>query len=95
MKLPFAPSVTKINGQYYLVPCRAGTPYRTIIKCDEKTAKIAELLSSNISEARMIEKAKEIITDITLEEIVAIVKKVRKVIGSHEFKEKALEVIEI
>ncbi len=95
MKLPFTPSVNKINGNYYLVPCKAGTHYRTIIKCDEHTAKIVNMLSSNISEARMIEQAKEIFKDITLTDIISAVRKVRSIIGSHEFKEEVLEVIEI
>lgn len=95
MRLPFRPSVNKINGNYYLVPSRAGTPYKTIIKCDERMAKIVNLLSSNISEARMITEAKEILTDLTLEDIVGAVKKAREIIGSHEFKENVLEVLEI
>ena len=95
MRLPFKPSVNKINGNYYLVPCKAGTPYKTIIKCDEHMAKIVSLLSSNISEARMITEAKEILTDLTLEDIVAAVKKAREIIGSYEFKENVLEVVEI
>ena len=95
MRLPFKPSVNKINGNYYLVPYKAGTPYKTIIKCDEHTAKIVNLLSSKISEARMIPEAKEIFTDLTLEDITSAVKKVREIIGSHEFKENVLEVVEI
>ncbi|MEE1046111.1 MAG: hypothetical protein U0M60_01670 [Clostridia bacterium] len=95
MRLPFKPSVNKINGNYYLVPSRAGTPYKTIIKCDERMAKIVNLLGSNISEARMITEAKEILTDLTLEDITIAVKKAREIIGSYEFKENVLEVIEI
>lgn len=95
MKLPFTPSVNKINGKYYLIPCKAGTPYRTIIKCDENTAKIVNLLSNNISELRMLEKAKEIIKDFDPTELLAMVRNVRNIIKSHEFKEKVLEVLEI
>lgn len=95
MRLPFKPSVNKINGNYYLVPSRAGTTYKTIIKCDERMAKIVNLLSGNISEARMIIEAKEILTDLTLEDIITAVKKVREIIGSHEFKENVFEVLEI
>lgn len=95
MKMPFKTSVNKINGNYYLVPCSAGTPYKTIIKCDEHMAKIVNLLNSNISEARMITEAKEALTDLTLEEITIAVKKVRQIISSYEFKENILEVLEI
>lgn len=95
MRLPFKISVNKINDNYYLVPCKAGTSYKTIIKCDELMAKILNLLNSNISEVRMIAEAREIITDLTLEDIVAAVKKAREIIGSHEFKENVLEVLEI
>ena len=95
MRLPFKISVNKINDNYYLVPCKAGSPYKTIIKCDERMAKIVNLLSSNISEAHMITQAKEILTDLTLEDITTAVKKVREIIGSHEFKENVFEVLEI
>lgn len=95
MRLPFKISVNKINDNYYLVPCKAGSPYKTIIKCDERMAKIVNLLNSNISEARMITEAKALLTDLTLEDITTAVKKVRKIIGSHEFKENVFEVLEI
>ena len=95
MRLPFKISVNKINDNYYLVPCKAGSPYKTIIKCDECMAKIVSLLNSNISEAHMITQAKEILADLTLEDIVAAVKKAREIIKSHEFKENVLEVFEI
>lgn len=95
MRLPFKISVNKINDNYYLVPCKAGSPYKTIIKCDERMAKIVNLLNSNISEARMITEAKEILTDLTLEDIITAVKKAREVIKSHEFKENVLEVLVI
>lgn len=95
MRLPFKPSVNKINGNYYLVPSRAGTPYKTIIKCDETTAQIVNLLSTNIGECRMIEQATLLLPNMTTEEITPIVRRVRDVIGNHEFKENVLEVIEI
>ena len=95
MKLPFKTSVNKINGNYYLVPCKSGTPYKTIIKCDERMAKIINLLNSNISEVRMIAQAKELLSDLALEDITAAVKKAREIISSHEFKENVLEVFEV
>lgn len=95
MKLPFTPSVNKINGNYYLIPCKSGTPYRTIIKCDENTAKIVNMLSTNISETRMLDKAKEIFKDFSVSELLSMIRKVRSIVKSHEFKEKVLEVIEI
>lgn len=95
MKLPFTPSVNKINGNYYLIPCKSGTPYRTIIKCDENTVKIVNMLSTNISESRMLEKAKEIFEDFSVSELLLMIRKVRNTIKSHEFKENVLEVIEI
>lgn len=95
MKLPFAPAVNKINDVCYIVPAKAGSPYRTIIKCDETTAQVVNLLSTNIGEGRMIEQAALLLPNMTTEEITTIVRKVRDVIGNHEFKEKVLEVIEI
>lgn len=95
MKLPFAPAVNKINDVCYIVPAKAGSPYRTIIKCDETTAQVVNLLSTNIGEGRMIEQAALLLPNMTTEEITIIVRKVRDVIGKHEFKEKVLEVIEI
>ena len=95
MKLPFTPSVNKINGNYYLIPCKSGTPYRTIIKCDENTAKIVNMLSTNISETRMLEKAKEIFKDFSVSELLSMIRNVRSIIKNHEFKEKVLEDIEI
>ena len=95
MRLPFKISVNKINDNYYLVPCKAGSPYKTIIKCDERMAKIVNLLNSNISEVRMIAQAKELLSDLTLDDITAAVKKARELISSYEFKENVLEVFEI
>lgn len=95
MKLPFTPTINKINGNYYITPTKAGTPYRTLIKCDERTAQLINLLGSNIGEARMVEYAKELIKDITLADLVVAVRNVRKIIGSHEFKERVFEVLEI
>lgn len=95
MKLPYTPVVNKINGKYYVIPAKAGTPYRTIIRCDERLAGIVNLLSSNIGEARMIEKAKELLADVSLSDIVEAVRKVRSAIGSHDFKERKFEVIDL
>lgn len=95
MKLPFTPTINKINGNYYVIPAKSGTPYRTLIKCDERTAKLINLLGSNISEARMLEQAKEILKGITLADIVSAVRHVRGVIKAHEFKEGIFEVLEV
>lgn len=95
MKLPFTPTINKINGNYYIVPAKSGTPYRTLIKCDERVARLINMLGSNISENRMLEQAKELFKDLSLEDIISAVRYVRKVIGSHEFKEKVFEVLEI
>ena len=95
MKLPFVPAVNKINDVCYIVPAKAGSLYRTIIKCDEKTAQIVNLLSSNIGESRMIEKAALLLPNMTTEELTDIVRRVRNIIGNHDFQEKVLEVIEI
>ena len=95
MKLPFVPAVNKINDVCYIVPAKAGSPYRTIIKCDETTAQVVNLLSTNIGEGRMIEQAALLLPNMTTEEITTIVRKVRDVIGKHDFQEKVLEVIEI
>ena len=95
MKLPFAPAINKINDVCYIVPSKAGSPYRTIIKCDADTAQVVGLLSTNIGESRMIEQATLLLPNMTTEEITAIVRKVRDVIGKHQFQEKVLEVIEL
>lgn len=95
MKLPFAPAVNKIDNICYIVPAKAGSPYRTIIKCDEQTAEIVNLLSNNISESHMIEKSALLLPNMTIEEITLRVREVRAILGAHEFKEKVLEVIEL
>ena len=56
---------------------------------------MVNLLSNNISELRMLEKAKEILKDFDPTELLAMVRNVRNIIKSHEFKEKVLEVLEI
>lgn len=94
MKLPFKPVINKINGKCYVIPSKC-SPYKTIIKCDENTAQIINLLGSNVSEETMLKKSKEIFKSASEADLLASVRKVRSKIKSHEFKKDTLEVIEI